>query len=132
MQKKARPQGGRALAVEGGPVFAAAMAANKMRLPLAKRLKIADQMRQGKQSKAISVMDVTPEAVTALMQQHNASLMIHGHTHRPAIHDLPFSLTDGHSGQQLQAQRIVLGDWYTQGSVLRVDAGGVALSALPL
>ena len=103
-----------------------------LRLPLAKRLKIADQMRQGKQGKAISVMDVTPEAVTALMQQHNASLMIHGHTHRPAIHELPFSLTDGHSGQQQQAQRIVLGDWDTHLSVLEADDNGVTLQRYPL
>ena len=47
--------------------------------------------------------------------------MIHGHTHRPAIHDEG----NGHT-------RIVLGDWYTQGSVLRVNADGFALSALSL
>ena len=72
------------------------------------------------------------EAVTALMQQHNASLMIHGHTHRPAIHELPFSLTDGHSGQQQQAQRIVLGDWDTHLSVLEADENGVTLQRYPL
>ena len=47
--------------------------------------------------------------------------MIHGHTHRPAIHDEG----DGNT-------RIVLGDWYTQGSVLRVDADGFDLVALPV
>ena len=47
--------------------------------------------------------------------------MIHGHTHRPAIHD------EGHGNT-----RIVLGDWYTQGSVLRVDADGFDLVALPV
>jgi UDP-2,3-diacylglucosamine hydrolase len=47
--------------------------------------------------------------------------MIHGHTHRPAIHDEG----DGKS-------RIVLGDWYEQGSVLRVDASGVDLESLPI
>lgn len=48
--------------------------------------------------------------------------MIHGHTHRPAIHQL-------HAGEQA-CTRIVLGDWYEQGSVLRVDAGGYRLEAL--
>jgi UDP-2,3-diacylglucosamine hydrolase len=45
--------------------------------------------------------------------------MIHGHTHRPAIHDEG----DGNT-------RIVLGDWYEQGSVLRVDANGARLESL--
>ena len=49
--------------------------------------------------------------------------MIHGHTHRPAVHDLHINGKD--------CKRIVLGDWYTQGSVLRVDAGGMQLEALP-
>ena len=48
--------------------------------------------------------------------------MIHGHTHRPAIHD--FTL-DGNP-----AQRIVLGDWYEQGSVLRVTPDGTELREL--
>ena len=45
--------------------------------------------------------------------------MIHGHTHRPAIHDEG----DG-------ATRIVLGDWYEQGSVLRAGEDGFDLAAL--
>jgi UDP-2,3-diacylglucosamine hydrolase len=49
--------------------------------------------------------------------------MIHGHTHRPAVHPLEI---DG-----APAQRIVLGDWYTQGSVLEVSAGGFELRVLP-
>ncbi len=42
--------------------------------------------------------------------------LIHGHTHRPAVHSLEL---DGEA-----AERIVLGDWYEQGSVLRVDERG--------
>jgi UDP-2,3-diacylglucosamine hydrolase len=48
--------------------------------------------------------------------------MIHGHTHRPAIHD--FTL-DGKP-----ARRIVLGDWYEQGSVLQVGRDAVELRGL--
>ena len=52
------------------------------------------------------------------------NLMIHGHTHRPGIHTLD---VDGET-----ATRIVLGDWYEQGSVLRVqDDGQYALLTLP-
>jgi UDP-2,3-diacylglucosamine hydrolase len=48
--------------------------------------------------------------------------LIHGHTHRPAIHR--FDL-DGKP-----VERIVLGDWYEQGSVLRVDGDEVELRGL--
>jgi len=50
--------------------------------------------------------------------------LVHGHTHRPAIHE--FQL-DGH-----EAQRIVLGDWYEQGSVLRVEPDRIELRGLTL
>lgn len=67
-------------------------------------------------------MDVNADAVADAMRKARVTRLIHGHTHRPAIHD--FTL-DGKS-----AQRIVLGDWYEQGSVLRVDAEGVELRGL--
>jgi UDP-2,3-diacylglucosamine hydrolase len=62
------------------------------------------------------IMDVNAAEVVAVFERHGVSRMIHGHTHRPAAHKLDIK------GQP--AQRIVLGDWYTQGSVLRVQAGG--------
>jgi len=49
--------------------------------------------------------------------------MIHGHTHRPALHDLRVN--------ERACQRIVLGDWYEQGSVFRADSGGFRLESLP-
>jgi UDP-2,3-diacylglucosamine hydrolase len=70
-----------------------------------------------------SIMDVNGQAVVAALQRHGARLMVHGHTHRPAIHALEIG------GQP--ARRIVLGDWYEQGSVLRWPESGPELSALP-
>ena len=70
-----------------------------------------------------SIMDVNADAVANAMRQAGTTRLIHGHTHRPAIHRLAFD------GQP--AERIVLGDWYEQGSVLRVDADGVELRGLP-
>ncbi|MCC7257452.1 MAG: UDP-2,3-diacylglucosamine diphosphatase [Gammaproteobacteria bacterium] len=69
------------------------------------------------------VMDVNPAAVTAALERHQAEVLVHGHTHRPGIHrlDLP-----GRS-----ATRIVLGDWYEQGSVLRWTARGWSLDSVP-
>jgi UDP-2,3-diacylglucosamine hydrolase len=49
--------------------------------------------------------------------------LIHGHTHRPAVHEL---VVDGRS-----VRRIVLGDWYTQGSVLEWSREGFELRSLP-
>ena len=50
------------------------------------------------------------------------STLLHGHTHRPAIHALE---VDGRP-----CIRIVLGDWYDQGSVLRWDQNGPELKSL--
>jgi UDP-2,3-diacylglucosamine hydrolase len=70
-------------------------------------------------------MDVNAGAVDAAFRQHDVNLIIHGHTHRPAVHR---SEVDGRP-----CTRIVLGDWYEQGSVLRVDARDrFALAQLPL
>ncbi|MET0280923.1 MAG: UDP-2,3-diacylglucosamine diphosphatase [Steroidobacteraceae bacterium] len=62
------------------------------------------------------IMDVAAETVAALLRAADADLLIHGHTHRPAIHR--FEL-DGRA-----RARIVLGDWYDQGSCLMLDAAG--------
>ena len=48
--------------------------------------------------------DVNPTTAQEAMQKHNTHLLIHGHTHRPAIHKLQV--------QGKPARRIVLGDWY--------------------
>lgn len=75
-----------------------------------------------KQGASEAIMDVNQAAVLAAFAHHGVSRMIHGHTHRPAIHDLQLPAGPG--------QRIVLGDWYEQGSMLRVSAGGVQLENL--
>src|SRR5690606_42134735 len=68
--------------------------------------------------------DVAAAAVDEVFARYGVDTMIHGHTHRRAIH----RLTAG--GRQ--CRRIVLGDWYTQGSVLRVADGHYDLQTLPL
>lgn len=79
--------------------------------------------RRATAEKPPQIMDVTPEAVTAALRQHGVRHLIHGHTHRPGEH--VFEL-DG-----APARRTVLGDWYEQGSVLRVTAVGQVLERLP-
>ncbi len=99
-----------------------------LRLPLSRRQAIAHKMRGQSQMenahKSQIIMDVTPEAVDDMLRQHGCRLMIHGHTHRPAIHD--FTL-DGHA-----ARRIVLGDWFEQGSVLVCSPAGQRLDTRAL
>ncbi len=74
---------------------------------LDERRQIADQLRAGSASansnKAEDIMDVTADEVVQQMQQSNTRRLIHGHTHRPAMHSV--ALPEG------DAQRLVLGDW---------------------
>lgn len=74
--------------------------------------------------KSSEIMDVNQHAVEQALLDNNVSRMIHGHTHRPAIHE--FILGDK------KCERIVLGDWYDQGSVLVCDERGCKLQGLPL
>ena len=72
--------------------------------------------------KPAAIMDVNPSAVVDALRRHDAPLLIHGHTHRPAVHVLE---VDGRV-----AQRVVLGAWYEQGSVLSWTATGPELRSL--
>ena len=91
--------------------------------PPQERLEIALQARDAsaehKGNVEMAIMDVNSTEVIAAFERHGVRKMIHGHTHRPAIHDLTI---DGNA-----AQRIVLGDWYTQSSALRVKRGSFEL-----
>jgi UDP-2,3-diacylglucosamine hydrolase len=96
--------------------------------PLAARLAFAQQARAASQARhgelkasglSETITDVAPDTVREWFKRYGVRRMIHGHTHRPAIHDEG----DGNT-------RIVLGDWYDQGSVLRVDDSGFNLASL--
>lgn len=96
------------------------------RLSLRQRQRLAASMRAGSKAHIDSVdrsapyiMDVNQQAVIDVMRKHRVECLIHGHTHRPAVHTLEVA---GH-----QATRIVLGDWYEQGSVLRWTTRGYEL-----
>jgi UDP-2,3-diacylglucosamine hydrolase len=95
-------------------------------MSLAKREEKAASIRsEAKRDVALKsddIMDVTQEAVEEVMRKHSVRHLIHGHTHRPAIHE--FTL-DGH-----EATRIVLGDWYEQDSVLIWNDTGYRLGCL--
>jgi UDP-2,3-diacylglucosamine hydrolase len=90
------------------------------RRKLGRKLRAGSQMHVG--ATAAEIMDVTPDEVVRALQRAGVQTMVHGHTHRPAIHSLQ---VDGRP-----ARRIVLGDWYTQGSVLEWRDDGVELRSL--
>jgi len=97
---------------------------------LATLLRAASRMRNrrlnGERDPAAAASDPTdaaPETVVEVLREHTLRRMIHGHTHRPAHHRLNVDGTP--------CERIVLGDWYAQGSVLRASPDGLRLQSLP-
>ncbi len=95
--------------------------------PLAERLAFAENAR--KQSQAYNdsvgedIMDVNQDAVVGTFRNRDIDILLHGHTHRPAIHEIDLG---GRIGR-----RIVLGDWFEQGSVVRWDENGPRLETIP-
>jgi len=100
--------------------------AQVLSMPLTARRAFAAQARSDSKSRTgridETIMDVNQNAVESAMRDAAVRRLVHGHTHRPAVHD--FTL-DGDA-----AQRIVLGDWYDHGSVLAIDGDRVELRGL--
>ncbi len=96
-------------------------------LPLSIRRRLARRLRSRSQAKTAlkpeDITDVSAEAVEEAFIENRVTTMIHGHTHRPGIHQLEVF----HQSRT----RIVLGDWYEQGSVLQWNEKGFALETLP-
>ena len=97
-------------------------------LPLFIRKKIAANYRKKSTAataiKSQDIMDVTDSEVIQCLETYKSQLLIHGHTHRPAIHEV--------SANGANAQRIVLGDWYKQGAWLKVTPESIELLNQPL
>ncbi|MCB1959137.1 MAG: UDP-2,3-diacylglucosamine diphosphatase [Rhodocyclaceae bacterium] len=87
--------------------------------PLAERKAIIEGVRahseRGKQNKPAQIMDVNPGAVADTFRQHGVSLLIHGHTHRPATHR--------HTVDGLACTRWVLSDWHGSAPYLQSRDG---------
>ncbi len=100
---------------------------NFLAQPLDQRIAIIEQLRSAsdreKSIKSMDIMDANPDAVRQLLSKHHyPELLIHGHTHRPAMH---VHEIDGH-----RCTRWVLGDWYEQGSYLNVSPSGITTHLL--
>lgn len=94
--------------------------------PLTARRAFATEVRAGTVSaisaKDESIMDVDLATVDRVMREHRATRLIHGHTHRPRIHE--------RDGGGRFYERVVLGDWYARGNIAVVDADGARLIAV--
>lgn len=97
-------------------------------LPLKTRHRIGRKLRNESQErtryKALDITDVNRDEVPRVMAGFSVKTLIHGHTHRPAMHAVE---VDG-----MAAQRIVLGDWDKTGWVLEVDEDGYRLESFGL
>ena len=110
-------------AMTRNPEWQAAM----LEKPLEERIAIAQHARAQSQERnktlSESIMDVNPDAVKKTLSEYGVEILLHGHTHRPAIHNVEV--------EDRIAKRVVLGDWYEQGSVVRWDQDGLDLSPIP-
>jgi UDP-2,3-diacylglucosamine hydrolase len=96
-------------------------------LPLETRRTLATAARAGSKAHTErtvpTIMDVNPDAVIRAFRATGARRLIHGHTHRPAIHPVVID--------EVSAERVVLAPWYEAASCVAVDAGGIRAVALP-
>ncbi|MCS2150725.1 UDP-2,3-diacylglucosamine diphosphatase [Scandinavium manionii] len=96
-------------------------------LPLFIRRRIAAKMRDDSKNanshKSMEIMDVNAHAVVEVMEKHQLQWLIHGHTHRPAVHEL--------TANEKPAFRVVLGAWHSEGSMVKVTTNNVELIAFP-
>ena len=91
------------------------------RLPRSWRLRMGRRLRrvsaEAVAEKPPDIMDVNQGTVRQVMRSEGVYAMVHGHTHRPAVHRFKVD--------EIDAVRVVLGDWYEQGSWLVADADGL-------
>jgi len=94
--------------------------------PLAERLAFAAHARvqsmERNSTLSDEITDVNQGAVENLITENGVDILLHGHTHRPCVHDVDLG--------DRTAKRIVLGDWYEQGSIVRWDENGYSLDVM--
>lgn len=101
--------------------------ATMMSKSVEERVAFAQQAREQSMARGQSaddeIADVNQDAVEQAIRESGADILLHGHTHRPAVH--PFHV------DERPVHRIVLGDWYEQGSLVEWDEDGPRLEELP-
>lgn len=96
--------------------------------PLEARLAFATQARaqsrEATATKAHDIMDVNQSAVDQALRNHGVRDLLHGHTHRPAVHEISLADRNHDAGK---AHRTVLGDWDTSAWIACLDGGNISL-----
>jgi len=94
-----------------------------LKKPLKKRLELAKTLRERSLAatdvKDEIIMDVNQKEVVNIFKSNDIDLIIHGHTHRPNIHKLSVNNKD--------VTRIVLGDWYTNSFILKIENSNITI-----
>jgi UDP-2,3-diacylglucosamine hydrolase len=99
------------------PAFQAMFLAQSVEKRLEMAASARDASKQHTGNIDMAIMDVNETTVREAFSQSGNRYMIHGHTHRPDVHE--HKLEDG-----TKCERIVLADWYNSGSFLQVDEQG--------
>ena len=110
-------------AMTRNPDWQAMMLSKSIEERLAFAVQAREQSLARGESMTEEITDVNQEAVEQTLRDSGADILLHGHTHRPAVH--PFHVDDR------PVHRIVLGDWYEQGSMVVWDEDGPRLEELP-
>jgi UDP-2,3-diacylglucosamine hydrolase len=96
-------------------------------LARATRQRLAEAARSGSRAhtrqQSSMLMDVNAKTVEAVFRAADVDTLIHGHTHRPAVHTL---VVDGRV-----RERIVTGDWSGTATFAVWDESGIRLATLP-
>lgn len=88
-----------------------------------------DESQQATRNTAAAIMDVHQQTVKDVFEELQITTLIHGHTHRPAVHDVAFS---NPIHNQSQGTRLVLGDWDRCGWYADLTTRSVTLHQFPL
>ena len=110
-------------AMTRNPDWQAMMLSRSVEERIAFAAQAREQSLERGESMSDEIADVNQGAVEQLLRDSGADILLHGHTHRPAVH--PFHVDDR------PVHRIVLGDWYEQGSMVEWDGDGPRLEELP-
>ena len=86
--------------------------------------KIRENSKVSKKGKGLSIMDVSQDAVKKTMEKYQVDTLIHGHTHRPAIHE--------HTLNRGKGTRYVLGDWTDTGWEIELNEDTLSLNHFPI
>lgn len=98
-----------------GPEWQQEFLSQSVEARLAFASSVREQSKTANKTKAAEIMDVNLVAVKETIKANDCDWLIHGHTHRPDVHDVEIESNDH--------KRIVLSDWRDEGHYLVLQDG---------